>query len=177
MVLIKEVNGDLLEATENLILHQVNCQGKMGSGIADQVKKKWYNVYKEYKNLTDQLIVIDQLIGHAQVVSIGNRQAVVNLFGQKNYGYDGERYTDYEGLFRALEKTAQTARKYNLSVALPYKLGCDRGGASWSIVYAMIEEVFKNHTQPIVIYKLGGQWEHSFKIQPPQAPYNELVLQ
>lgn len=165
MTLIKEVNGDLLEAPENLILHQVNCQGKMGSGIADQVKKKWFNVYRDYKGLTDRFIVAE-LIGHAQVVGIGNKQAVVNLFGQKNYGYDGERYTDYEGLFRALEKTAQIARKYNLSVALPYGLGSDRGGASWSIVYTMIEEVFKNHTQPIVIYKLGGKWEHSFGVNP-----------
>ena len=166
MTLIREVNGDLLEATENLILHQVNAQSKMGSGIALQVKNKWYNVYQSYKQLCDSNTP-HELMGKAQVVGIGNKQAVVNLFGQKYFGYDCGRYTDYEALYKALESASETAREYDLSVAIPYKLGCDRGGADWHIVYAMIESVFKNHAQPITIYKLGGEWEHSFN---PKAP-------
>lgn len=130
MTLIKTVNGDLLEAKENLIVHQVNCQGKMGSGIADQVKKKWYNVYQEYKAVCDANLDT-ALMGYAQVVGIGNKQAVVNLYGQKFYGYEGKRYTDYEAIYKALEHTAYIARNHNLSVAIPYKMGCDRGGASW----------------------------------------------
>lgn len=168
MTNIKFVNGDLLEATENLILHQVNAQGMMGSGIALQVKKKWNKVYQSYKALCDTNLD-SNLMGVAQTVGIGERKAVVNLFGQKNYGYNGQRHTDYEALYRALESVSDMARKYNLSVAIPSKLGSDRGGADWNIVYSMIESVFKNHTQPIVIYYLDGQE------QKPQKQ-KELVL-
>ncbi|WP_396136111.1 hypothetical protein [Brevibacillus brevis] len=31
---VKIVNGDLLQATEDIIGHQVNCQCVMGSGVA-----------------------------------------------------------------------------------------------------------------------------------------------
>ena len=168
MVTIKFVNGDLLEATENLILHQVNAQGKFGSGIALQVKKKWNKVYQSYKALCDTNLD-SNLMGIAQAVAVGERKAVVNLFGQKYYGYNGQRYTDYEALYKALESASEMARQYNLSVAIPSKLGSERGGADWNIVYAMIESVFKNHTQPIVIYYLDGQE------QKPQIQ-KELVL-
>ena len=42
------VKGDLLEANLDYYCHQVNCQGKMGSGIAKSIKEKWPIVYKEY---------------------------------------------------------------------------------------------------------------------------------
>ena len=32
--MIKVVNGSLLDATEDILCHQVNCQGVMGSGVA-----------------------------------------------------------------------------------------------------------------------------------------------
>lgn len=175
MTLIKIVNGDLLEAKENLIVHQVNCQGKMGSGIADQVKKKWFNVYKEYKGLTDKFVE-SELLGFAQIVGIGDKQAVVNLFGQNKYGYDGLRYTNYEAIYSGLERIAEVARRHNLSVAIPYNIGCDRGGANWNIIYKMIEEVFKNHTQPIVIYNLSGHIQHSFGANTPPTTAQELVF-
>ena len=147
-------DGDLLEAEENLILHQVNCQGKMGSGIAVQVKKKWYNVYEEYYNMYRNFQESPNImLGMAQVVGIGDKKAVVNLFGQNNYGYDGSRYTSYDALMTALERTAVVAKKYNLSVAIPNKLGSDRGGASWNVVLAMIEESFKDNEKDVVIYK------------------------
>lgn len=161
MALIKIVNGDLLDAEENLILHQVNCKGKMNSGVAKAIRGKWGEVFRDYKSLTDHATP-SELLGTIQIVGVGNKQAVVNMFSQDSYGYDGERHTNYEAIYKCLEEVARVARRYNLSVAIPFAMGSDRGGASWSIVYAMIEEVFKNHRQPITIYRLGGQWEHSF---------------
>lgn len=37
--MIKIIQGDLLEAKENIIAHQVNCKGVMGSGVAKQIKQ------------------------------------------------------------------------------------------------------------------------------------------
>ena len=30
-----------------------------------------------------------------------------------------------------------------MTIAMPYKIGCVRGGANWDEVYAIIQEVFK----------------------------------
>ena len=40
--MIKVINGDLFNSTARFIVHQVNCQGKMGSGVALQVKQKFF---------------------------------------------------------------------------------------------------------------------------------------
>lgn len=47
---IQIVNGDLLEANEDILGHQVNCQGVMGSGIAKILRDRYPNLYPEYKN-------------------------------------------------------------------------------------------------------------------------------
>lgn len=34
---------------------------------------------------------------------------------------------------------------HQISVALPYKIGCGRGGADWEVVYKIIEEELKDY--------------------------------
>mgnify|MGYP002570523564 FL=1 len=43
--MIKIIDGDLFRSNARIIVHQVNCQKRMGSGVALQVKKKYPNVY------------------------------------------------------------------------------------------------------------------------------------
>ena len=45
---IYHVKGSLLDADVDYYCHQVNCQGRMGSGIAKAIKEKWPVVYSEY---------------------------------------------------------------------------------------------------------------------------------
>ena len=40
--------GNLLDAQTDVIAHQVNCQGVMGSGVAKQIRDKWPRVYDSY---------------------------------------------------------------------------------------------------------------------------------
>ena len=42
---------DLLSSKERIIVHQVNCRGVMGAGIAKQIKEKWPDVYTSYRDL------------------------------------------------------------------------------------------------------------------------------
>lgn len=46
--MIKIVNGNILECTENIIVHQVNVQGIMGGGVARQLANQYINLEKEY---------------------------------------------------------------------------------------------------------------------------------
>ena len=44
------IKGDLLEITEGIICHQVNCQRVAGAGLALQIRKKWPSWYESFKN-------------------------------------------------------------------------------------------------------------------------------
>lgn len=152
--MIKFSHGDLLEAKEDIIVHQVNCQGKMNSGIAKQIREKWPRVYDEYMHLTLNGLVRPNLLGSVQVVGVGDK-FVANLFGQEYYGYDGQRYTSYDAVYEGLKYIKEKAQALSLSVALPYNIGCDRGGADWFIVDAMIQRIFADYE--VHLYKLEGK--------------------
>ncbi|ALS22130.1 macro domain-containing protein [Paenibacillus naphthalenovorans] len=148
--LIKIVEGDLLKATEDIIGHQVNCRGVMGSGVAAQIKRRYPAAFYQYSAMCEFLG--STALGVCQVVEVSKVKYVANLFGQNEYGR-GIQHTDYDALHLALESLYKRAKRDGLSVALPYKLGSDRGGGDWDVVYKIIDKVFKNYE--VTLYKLG----------------------
>lgn len=149
--MVKELKGDLLAADVDVICHQVNCQGKMNSGIAKSIREKYPSVYHDYCYMCATLND-EQLLGQAQLLLVDNgKKFVANLFGQLNYGYDGKRYTSYDGLWMALNRLKQiTGNK--MKIGFPKNIGCCRGGANWNVVRTMIEEVFAD--TEVYIYEL-----------------------
>lgn len=154
--MIKIVRGDLLKAPENFICHQVNCVGKMGSGVALQVKKKHELVYENYLNLVGDYNITEDLrhtlLGQVQAVAIDRQKWIVNMFGQNTYGYDGKQYTDTDALFSCFKLIRAQAERMNLSVAMPYLVGCYRGGADWKIVEDHLLTAFDGYE--VTLYKL-----------------------
>lgn len=152
--MIKHIKCDIFESGADLILHQVNCQGAMNSGVAKQVREKYPNVYVQYKNLCDTHNENKSaLLGKTLVINTGDN-FIANLFAQEFYGYDGKCYTDYN----ALKKCLQTAKNYlnwDDVVAIPYLMGCYRGGGDWNVVYRMIEEIFVDNDVLICEYNGG----------------------
>lgn len=147
---IQIIEGDLLETTADLILHQVNCQGKMNSGVAKAIREKWPIVFEEYKKLEGRMG-----LGMCQPVKISDTQKVINMFSQDRYGYDGNLYTSYDAVNRCLGKTKNYMKEngYN-SISLPYNMCCCRGGANWTIIMELIKDNFKDTDFTIEIYKL-----------------------
>lgn len=155
--------GDLLESGADYICHQVNCQGVMGSGVAKQIRDKWPIVYAKYRERIEEtaaeaaslgfnsLSVEEMLLGNFQTVKLPNHGWVINMFAQLNYGYDGKRYTSYDAFYDCLERMARILPK-NATIAFPYKIGCDRGGADWDIISKMIEKVLGDFN--VTIYRL-----------------------
>lgn len=148
--------GNLLDAQTDVIAHQVNCQGVMGSGVAKQIREKWANVYTAYRTEYDLFTDLNKpLLGNCQLVQVNDHQCVANLFGQDKYGYDNKRYTSYDGIYDALVSLAFQMEKNNMnSVAFPYHMSSDRGGADWIIISTMITSVFKHTDVQIEIWKL-----------------------
>ena len=142
---MNHVIGDLLESDCDYICHQVNCQGKMNSGIAKSIREKWPIVCREYLmkyfNSLPKL-----LLGDIQLVNINTpgaderAQFVINMFSQEHYGYDGRRYTSYDAFWNCLHLIKQTIPKKS-KIGFPGFIGCTRGGANWNVIYEMISEV------------------------------------
>ena len=151
---IKNIDGNLLDTDADLIIHQVNCQGKMNSGVAKAIRERWpivFEVYREFCNSGGQHL------GICLPVKINDNQRVINMFSQDKYGYDGEMYTSYDAVNTCLKKTREYCEKNELkSIALPYNMCCCRGGANWGVIMALINANFEGSDISIEIWKLGS---------------------
>jgi O-acetyl-ADP-ribose deacetylase (regulator of RNase III) len=150
--MVKIISGNLLDSKEDYICHQVNCRGVMGSGVAKAIRDKWPEVYEAY--LQHISMCIGTPLGSICYAPIEHsNQEVVNMFAQFSYGYDGLRYTSYDAFCNCLSAMSRDIPK-SKTIAFPYKIGSDRGGANWNIIYAMICEILGDWD--VTIYKLEG---------------------
>lgn len=153
---IKEINGNILNSTAEIIMHQVNCQRKMGSGVAKAIKDKWPIVFEKYDFCVKNSI-IPNLLGKIQAVKVSDTQTVFNLFAQEYYGYDKRRYTSYDAIDSCLKKAAKYCAEHGVkAIAMPYHMSCDRGGANWNIIMEMIKEHFADVDVIIEQWKYDG---------------------
>ena len=84
--MLKHIKGDIFESGAQVILHQVNCQGVMGSGVAKQVREKYPIVFEYYKSWCNDPSLKPGLLGQIQAVYTDDtgKQAIVNLFNTGN---------------------------------------------------------------------------------------------
>ena len=47
--MVRIIEGNLFDTKAEIICHQCNCQGVMGSGVAAEVKKRYPEVFKAYR--------------------------------------------------------------------------------------------------------------------------------
>lgn len=151
---MRYINGDVFASNADAILHQVNCQGVMGSGVAKQVKEKYPIVFEYYKSWCDNPSLKPGLLGQAQIVYTDDsgKQAIINLFAQDGFGV-GKRYTDYDALRKCLNSVNRQWKGH--SIAIPYLMGCCRGGGDWQVVFKIIEEELLDCD--VIIYKYNGR--------------------
>lgn len=170
--MVQFVKGDLLESNCDYICHQVNCQGKMNSGIAKQIREKWPVVYNNYMSKYDavsdlaiktyggyenSLDVSEILLGDIQIVGLWDNyhttdrhQSVINMFAQQHYGYDKRRYTSYDAFWNCLNLIKQSVTT-DKKIGFPYNIGCGLGGANWNVILTMIDTVLADYTVEIYV--------------------------
>lgn len=114
---IKIIDGNLFDSKAKIIAHQVNCQGKMNSGVAKEVRQRYPHVYRDYallcESLSDhtekllgtmQLIHMDENETHSKYLPYQGRY-IANLYAQNRYGYDGAQYTNIKALATCFERS------------------------------------------------------------------------
>ncbi|WP_024428304.1 macro domain-containing protein [Bacillus safensis] len=143
--MIRIVERNILDTTKNIICHQVNCKGVMGAGLAKQIKSKYPNVYKDYKQLCKDQNIKRGLLGATQFVDVNENKTIANLFAQDSYGVK-TRQTDYEAMELCLKSlksvvTTDYSKYKGCSIAIPYGIGCGLAGGDWNIVKQMIDDI------------------------------------
>lgn len=149
---MNHVKGDIFDSNANAILHQVNCMGVMGSGVAKQVKEKYPLVYENYKSYCDSYGA-NGVFNTVQICPIGDDKHIVNLFSQLRFGYDGKCYTDYKALKSCLKRVNEYFA--GRTVAIPYLMGCHRGGGDWNVVSKIIEDTLVDCS--VTLYEYCGK--------------------
>ena len=137
--MIKEVDADLLTYDLDAIVHQCNCFRTMGAGIALRIRQKYPEAYKA--DCETGSGDFDKLGTFSYAVLPSNKH-IYNMYGQFGYGRN-KRYTNYEAVYKALAAIEQHAVKNGLkTIGLPKNMGCRLAGGSWTIVRAIIQDIF-----------------------------------
>ncbi len=153
--MIKHIQCDIFKSGADVILHQVNCQGAMNSGVAKQVRERYPWVYATYKRACDNAKTLGKrMLGRCQEVFIDENRAIVNVFAQDNYGYDGKCYTDYEALRNCFGLIKENYK--GKTIAIPYLMACHRGGGDWTVVIKLIESIFDDDDTTVLICEYNG---------------------
>ena len=142
-VLTTTITKDILTVEHGVIVHQVNCQGVMGAGLAKKIADKWPMVKRDYKSCVARAETNPEfrLLGQVTVSYINENLAVASLFGQKAYGRkSGTCYTHYRYLALALSNVRRCAQAQDQQVYLPHGSGCGLAGGDWHVVSALFEQ-------------------------------------
>lgn len=154
--MIKFETGNLLTGDYSFIVHQVNCKGVMGAGLAKQIREKYPFVYWDYKKALDYE---NATLGHIVVSHVSglNGKMIISMFAQDGYGRD-RRYTDYSAFKKCLDVLAREVNDYSTetfpTIAFPYGIGCGLAGGDWYIILGMIKDFSEKVKQQVIIVSL-----------------------
>ncbi|ORX60078.1 hypothetical protein BCR36DRAFT_579521 [Piromyces finnis] len=135
-----EPNG-IMDITEGIVVHQVNCLNRIGKGLSGQICKKYPIVKQQYHKLCTELGTTG-VFGKVQEVLVSNNLIIVNMFSQMEFGNPkktGKQYTNYEALVNGLETLCQ---KYpDKIIYIPEFIGCGYGGGDWNTICTLISHL------------------------------------
>ena len=133
-IVIKQ--GDILGSNAQTLINTVNCQGVMGKGIALAFKKRYPEMFAEYKKRCRKG---DVQVGKPYLYKIDARRWIVN-FPTKDHWQNKSRI---EYIRDGLRYLAEKITEWGItSLAVP-PLGCGNGGLNWNEVYPLIEQYLR----------------------------------
>lgn len=140
------IKQDLIKVDEifncngHVILHVGNCKGVMNLGLAKQIRSKWPQIYRDYKEEKELIL------GNVVISNITENLTIYTLLAQDTYGYTG-LHLNYVALKFCLNKIIETEKsRSNIEnipfrkIYLPFGLGCGLAGGNWQEVKTIIEE-------------------------------------
>lgn len=165
--MVRYKKGNLLHSGCNIICHQVNCRGVMGTGIAKEIRNKYPKVYERfqdrYKNGNARLGEIDAVCVFSSSFEdeLYPIYVVVNFYSQYDYLPRGVNHTDYNAFRKCIKNLKSYIRKVTINgdmpvrIGFPDHIGCGLAGGDWGIVKNIIKEEFSSEQWEVEIWKLN----------------------
>lgn len=167
--MIKLQDGYVLDDIQpySVILHQVNCNGKLGSGVTLRLQKKYPEMYVDYHNYCalfqpnawDSKSHEDEIQGTWHRWKTDNDIIICSAFCQKKIA-QGKCATDLDALDKVLRKLERQTRNVNRqlktdwTIHMQHKFGYGLSDEDWDIVMELIEQYFKNSPVKFIIHEL-----------------------
>lgn len=136
--MIREEQGNLLDAEVEAIVNTVNTVGVMGKGIALQFKQAFPANYRAYqKACKEGRVKLGEMFIY-DTHRLGLPRYIIN-FPTKGHWRSRSRIRDID---QGLDSLVGVVQKYDItSIAIP-ALGCGNGGLDWAEVKPLIEKAF-----------------------------------
>ncbi len=133
---MKTISGNLLDIHEGVILHGVNAQGVMGSGIAKDLRAKYPGIYNSYR---DWWAYTPDILGGIDPCKVSENLIVINGCTQKFYGRDPKaQYVSYTALASVFDSTCQWMMRQKLNKLYFPRIGAGLGKGDWNVIKAII---------------------------------------
>lgn len=148
--------GNILDSTEEIIVHGCNSKGKMGKGVAKAIRDRWPSVYQHYSEthrmnglrLGDVIFVKPLEEPSAPFVA----NAITQDDYRRSYGDPSKLFLDYEALETALQRVNYFAKNRGITtIALP-KIGSKLAGGDWALIEPIIEKTLGEFQTTIYLF-------------------------
>jgi O-acetyl-ADP-ribose deacetylase (regulator of RNase III) len=137
------VTGDFWQRDADIRVNTVNCVGVMGKGVALQFKKRYPEMFEQYRADCRNGLVVP-----GEIRIYRTPDTVVN-FPTKRHWRDNSRLEDIESGLLALRRYLRP--HYGEVVTVP-ALGCGHGGLDWNTVRPLIEDALGGLDAEIYVY-------------------------
>ena len=158
MNFIKIVQGDLLNSTEEYILHQCNCVSVEAKTLAKLIFDKFphANTYikrQRFNKSTFSKPATFEILGDGI-----NEKYIINLYSQYYPAQSKLAFDSKEERLVWFKQGLNEIAKLNKikNIAMPYNIGCGAAGGNWNDYYKIIEDFSNNNKINITLYKLNN---------------------
>ena len=164
------VGGDLLEAEEEIIVHQTNCTSTVAGGLAKIIFERHpaANTYErgEHREL-------GSISRHDSYRQNERSRIIINMNAQLTAGMprgestrNRERQVRLDAFKRCLAELGSFMRSQETrKVAMPYLIGCDLGGGDWQSYREALEEFAETYGVQVILYDVHRKSEKETKME------------
>nr|WP_223250185.1 macro domain-containing protein [Lysobacter maris] len=139
----------MFESKASALVNTVNCVGVMGKGVAAEFKKRFPQMYEDYRDRCDRgLVQLGQPYVYRDLAGV----IVVN-FPTKGHWRSASRLSDIE---RGLDYLVNHLEEWGISSLAMPPLGCGNGGLDWAEVGPMIFRKLNSLSVDVEVYAPYG---------------------
>ena len=137
-----------------IIAHIVNDKAQRwgGRGFAQQLKKKWPYIEKDYIAWQKNNFK-DFKLGKIHKKAINDKSYVISMIAQRGYGPSNNPRIRYKALKNCLKLVAEEAINHTASIHMP-RIGSGQARGSWELISELIEKELCDIGIRVYVYSL-----------------------